>query len=94
MDEADKILGRGFQSQINDILQNVPLDVQIALFSATLPSEILEITKKFMRDPETILVKNEEITLDGIRQFYLEIDKEDWKLDTLIEVYNNLGRKI
>ena len=43
-----------------------------------------------MRDPATILVKNEELTLDGIKQFYIAIDKEEWKFDTLVELYNNI----
>jgi len=44
-----------------------------------------------MREPATILVKNEELTLDGIKQFYIAIDKEEWKFDTLVELYNNIG---
>jgi len=52
-----------------------------------MPPEILDMTKQFMRDPATILVKNEELTLDGIKQFYIAIDKEDWKFDTLVELY-------
>jgi superfamily II DNA/RNA helicase len=56
-----------------------------------MPNEILEITKQFMRDPATILVKNEELTLDGIKQFYIAIDKEEWKFDTLVELYKNMG---
>jgi len=55
-----------------------------------MPPEILEITKQFMREPATILVKNEELTLDGIKQFYIAIDKEEWKFDTLVELYNNI----
>lgn len=62
----------------------------MGLFSATMPPEILEITKKFMRNPATILVKNEELTLDGIKQFYIPIDKEEWKFPTLVELYKNL----
>jgi len=55
-----------------------------------MPSEIINLTKDFMRDPATILVKNEELTLDGIKQFYIAIDKDDWKFDTLVELYNNI----
>jgi translation initiation factor 4A len=90
LDEADEMLGRGFQEQIKDIFKLIPGDVQIALFSATMPPEILGLTKDFMRDPATILVKNEELTLDGIKQFYIAIDKEEWKFDTLVELYNNI----
>jgi superfamily II DNA/RNA helicase len=52
--------------------------------------EILEITKQFMRDPATILVKNDDLTLDGIKQFYIALDREEWKFDTLVELYNNI----
>jgi len=90
LDEADEMLGRGFQEQIKEIFKLIPGDVQIALFSATMPAEILALTKDFMRDPATILVKNEELTLDGIKQFYIAIDKEEWKFDTLVELYNNI----
>jgi translation initiation factor 4A len=90
LDEADEMLGRGFKDQINQIFQQIPPDVQVCLFSATMPNEILEITKQFMRDPATILVKNEELTLDGIKQFYIAIDKEEWKFDTLVELYKNM----
>jgi len=68
----------------------IPGDIQIALFSATMPTEILEMTKQFMRDPARILVKNEELTLDGIKQFFIAIEKEEWKFDTLKELYNNI----
>lgn len=43
-----------------------------------------------MRNPATILVKNEELTLDGIKQYYIPMEKEEWKYDTLIELYKNL----
>lgn len=56
-----------------------------------MPAEILEITNSFMRDPAKILVKNEALTLDGIKQFYIAIDQEQWKFDTLVELYNNIG---
>lgn len=55
-----------------------------------MPPEILDLSKEFMRDPATILVKNEELTLDGIKQFFIAIDKEEWKFDTLVELYNNI----
>jgi len=90
LDEADEMLGRGFKEQINQIFQLLPPDIQVTLFSATMPHEILELTKHFMRDPATILVKNEELTLDGIKQYYIAIDKEEWKFDTLVELYKNM----
>ena len=90
LDEADEMLGRGFLEQITAIFQNLPQDVQMGLFSATMPPEILELTKKFMRNPATILVKNDELTLEGIKQFYIAIEKEEWKFDTLIELFKSL----
>lgn len=68
LDEADEMLDRGFIDKIKMIFGKMPADVQVGLFSATLKEETMSITSKFMRDPVTILVKEEELTLDGIRQ--------------------------
>ena len=90
LDEADEMLSRGFKTQIQEIFKYLPGDVQVALFSATMPKQILYITKEFMRDPVKILVKKEELTLEGIRQYYIPISEEKWKLDVLIDLYKNL----
>merc|ERR1712225_180972 len=90
LDEADEMLSRGFKDQIYDIFKALPPSVQVALFSATMPPDILDLTSKFMRDPIRILVKNDELTLEGIRQFYIAIDREDWKVDTLCDLYETL----
>lgn len=90
LDEADEMLSRGFKDQIYEVFRLLPEDVQVALFSATMPLEVLEVTGKFMRDPKTILVKRDELTLEGIKQFYIGIDREDWKLDTLCDLYETL----
>uniref|UniRef100_A0A804PEX5 RNA helicase n=1 Tax=Zea mays TaxID=4577 RepID=A0A804PEX5_MAIZE len=78
LDEADEMLSRGFKDQVG-------------VFSATMPPEALEITRKFMNKPVRILVKRDELTLEGIKQFYVNIDKEDWKLDTLCDLYETLA---
>jgi len=90
LDEADEMLSRGFKEQIYDIFKFLPPNVQVALFSATMAPDILDLTSKFMRNPVRILVKKDELTLEGIRQFYIAIDKEDWKLDTLCDLYETL----
>jgi translation initiation factor 4A len=90
LDESDEMLSRGFKDQIYDIFRQLPSEVQVVLLSATMPSEVLEVTKRFMRDPKTILVKKEELTLEGIKQFYVNVEKEDWKLDTLCDLYETL----
>jgi len=63
----------------------------VILLSATMPPDVLEVTCKFMRDPVNILVKKEELTLEGIKQFYVNVEKEDWKLDTLSDLYDTLS---
>jgi len=55
-----------------------------------MPLEVLEVTTKFMRDPVRILVKKDELTLEGIKQFYIAVDKEEWKLGTLCDLYETL----
>jgi len=90
LDEADEMLSQGFKDQIYEIFQLLPGDTQVALFSATMPVEVLEVSKKFMRDPVRILVKRDELTLEGIKQFYIAVEKEDWKLDTLCDLYETI----
>jgi translation initiation factor 4A len=89
-DEADEMLSRGFKDQVYDIFKTLPPNVQVCLFSATMPPEVLDMTTKFMRDAVRILVKKDELTLEGIRQFYVAIEKEEWKLDTLCDLYETL----
>lgn len=60
------------------------------MFSATLPQDVLEMTSKFMTDPIKILVKRDELTLDGIKQFFVSVEKEEWKFDTLCDLYDTL----
>lgn len=90
LDEADEMLSRGFQDQIKQLFQYLPSDIQICLFSATLPPDILAMTKQFMRDPAKILVKKEDLTLEGIRQYYIPCEKAEWKIDILLDLYSNL----
>lgn len=90
LDEADEMLGRGFYDPIKEVFGILPPDVQVCLFSATMPLEILKMTQKFMRNPATILVKNDEVTLDGIKQYYVALEKEEWKDETLIELFKNI----
>ncbi|KAK9022667.1 hypothetical protein V6N11_002914 [Hibiscus sabdariffa] len=91
LDEADEMLSRGFKDQIYDIFQLLPAKIQVGVFSATMPPEALEITRKFMNKPVRILVKRDELTLEGIKQFYVNVEKEDWKLETLCDLYETLA---
>ncbi|KAF8897745.1 DEAD-domain-containing protein [Infundibulicybe gibba] len=78
LDEADELLNKGFKDQIYDV------------YRATLPYDVLEMTTKFMTDPIRILVKRDELTLEGIKQFFVAVEKEDWKFDTLCDLYDTL----
>ncbi|CRK93797.1 CLUMA_CG007325, isoform A [Clunio marinus] len=91
LDEADEMLSRGFKDQIQEVFKKLPNDVQVILLSATMPPEVLEVSKYFMRDPVRILVKKEELTLEGIRQFYVNVKQEQWKLGTLCDLYDTLS---
>lgn len=91
LDEADEMLSVGFTDQVYKIFKCLPPDVQVCLFSATMPPEILDMTKKFMRNPVRILVKKDELTLEGIQQFYVAAEREDWKLDILCDLYETMN---
>jgi translation initiation factor 4A len=91
LDEADQMLEDRFKEQISCILDlGFPQDCHIALFSATMPDSVVEIANKLLQNPVRILVPPEEVTLDGIKQFYVEIDKEEWKYDVLCDLYKQL----
>jgi len=90
LDEADEMLSRGFKDQIYEVFQLLPPQTQVVLLSATMPPDVLEVTKNFMRDPIRILVKRDELTLEGIKQFYVSVEKEEWKLDTLCDLYETV----
>lgn len=90
LDEADEMLSRGFKDQIYDVFRYMSNKIQVILLSATMPADVLEVTQKFMRDPIRILVKKEQLTLEGIKQFYIGVEREEWKLDTLCDLYETL----
>jgi len=90
LDEADEMLGMGFKEQIYDIYRYLPPATQVVLVSATLPHEVLELTTKFMNTPIRILVKRDEVTLEDIKQFFVAVEKEEWKFETLCDLYDTL----
>lgn len=90
LDEADEMLNKGFHEQIYDVYRYLPPSTQVVLVSATLPHDILEMTHKFMTDPVRILVKRDELTLEGIKQFFVAVEREEWKFDTLCDLYDTL----
>lgn len=96
LDEADEMLSRGFESQIKEIFSHLPETSQVLLLSATMPPEIFDIIDQMIKDPVKILVKKEDLTLDGIRQFFINVHSEAYKLDTLMDLYKlmDLGQVV
>ncbi|WCJ34407.1 eukaryotic initiation factor 4A-III [Euphorbia peplus] len=88
LDESDEMLSRGFKDQIYDMYRYLPPELQVVLISATLPNEILEMTSKFMTDPVKILVKRDELSLERIQQYFVEVEREDWKFETLCDLFD------
>ncbi|CAK7901743.1 ATP-dependent RNA helicase Fal1p [[Candida] anglica] len=90
LDEADELLSKGFKEQIYDIYRALPPSTQVVVVSATLPKTVLEMTSKFTTDPVRILVRQDDISLEGIKQYYVNCEKEVWKFDTLCDLYDNM----
>ncbi|XP_028074212.1 eukaryotic initiation factor 4A-15-like isoform X4 [Camellia sinensis] len=91
LDDADELLSCGFKDQIYDIFQLLPSKVQVGLFSVTMPPKALEITRKFMNKPVRILVKCDELTLEGIKQFYVNVDEEERKFEALCNLCETMA---
>ncbi|QLG71732.1 hypothetical protein HG535_0C00810 [Zygotorulaspora mrakii] len=91
LDEADEMLSSGFKEQIYQIFTLLPPTTQVVLLSATMPNDVLEVTTKFMRNPVRILVKKDELTLEGIQQFYINVEEEQFKYDCLTDLYDSIS---
>lgn len=91
LDEADRMLDRGFLDDIKDIFHLLPGNIQVGLFSATMPVETLQITEKFMNQPIKIIVKKEEQTLEGILQFYVDVEHSDHKYGVICDLVDTLN---
>lgn len=90
LDEADEMLSRGFKDQIYNIFHYLKEDIQVVLFSATLPSEILLMTNKFMRNPVEVIMKKENLNLEGIKQHFVALDDDSAKYDMLKKIFEHL----
>ncbi|TID13283.1 hypothetical protein CANINC_004969 [Pichia inconspicua] len=91
MDEADEMLSQGFKEQIYKVFQYLPETTQAVLLSATMPKDVIDVTSKFMRDPIRILVKKDELTLEGIKQFYVNVEEDQYKLMCLTDLYDSIS---
>lgn len=90
MDEVDEMLSTGFKEQVYNIFQFMNETIQIALFSATMPPNINGIVEQIVRNPVRILVKSEMLTLEGIKQFYVAVDDDTQKYETLKHLFSFL----
>ncbi|WLF77660.1 translation initiation factor eIF4A [Lodderomyces elongisporus] len=91
LDEADEMLSSGFKEQIYNIFRLLPETTQVVLLSATMPQDVLEVTTKFMNNPVRILVKKDELTLEGIKQYFINVEVEDYKFDCLVDLYDSIS---
>jgi len=85
LDEADEMLDMGFREDIELILKSVPRERQTVFFSATMPKQFMELTKKFQKNPQFVKVVHEKLTVPGIEQIYYEV-KENQKLEMMTRV--------
>jgi len=92
IDEADEMLKIGFKNQIYDIYQILPQNTQTALYSATMPNDVLELTNKFMNDPTKILLSQDEVSLDGLSQYYILVNNDDTKLLTILDLFETFTK--
>merc|ERR1719432_540181 len=93
LDEADEMLSRGFKDQIYDVFRHLDSKIQVILLSATMPADVMDVTTKFMRDPKRILVNKDELTLEGIRQFYVYVEKMHARDFTVSAMHGDMDQK-
>ena len=91
LDEADELLQNNFQEQLKSIITSLSKDTQICLFSATMPKEVLQLAKEFMQDPISILVKQNKLTLKGIKQYYINVKRGEYKFNTICDLFKNIN---
>jgi superfamily II DNA/RNA helicase len=91
LDEADELLSSGFKEQIYNIFQSFNSEIQVALFTATLPSYIDNVVEKIMRNPVKIFVKAERLTLEGISQYFVAVEDDKQKYATLKDLYSYIS---
>jgi translation initiation factor 4A len=91
IDEADEMLSNTFKQQFHKIIMRCKENVQIVLFSASYPDDIKKLSSTFLIDPVSIIMKSENLTLDGIAQYYVSLENDEHKLITLKDLYGNIS---
>ncbi len=84
LDEADRMLDMGFIDDVDFILRKLPNDSQTALFSATMPGEVVRLSDRYMNNPVEVLIDSDELSIDEIDQSYAIVDERS-KFPALVE---------
>jgi translation initiation factor 4A len=91
LDEADEMLRDRFADQVNEIVNiGLPKDCRVAFFSATMPPEVRDLAERILSDPVRVTLKTADVKLDGIKQFYVQLEDESWKLDCFCDIFESL----
>jgi len=93
LDEADEMLNMGFIDDIRDILQKMPEERQSVFFSATMPNEILDLTKRFMKDPQVVKITRKEVSNPNIKQLYFEL-RSELKVEAMVRLIDFYDLKL
>ena len=88
LDEADDILSEGIDDKLQFVFDKAPSGIQVVLISATMSINVFNTSRKIMHDPIKVLLRNNEVIVDLISQFYLDVETEELKFDTLLDLYN------
>ena len=91
LDECDEILSAGFQEQVRTVFERLPGSVQAVIVSATLSADVIAVSTAFLRDPVRILVPVEKVRLEGIKQYYVDCEQADVKVEVLCDLYDHLS---
>lgn len=91
IDEADRMFSTDNQEQMHSLFQLIPERCQITLVSATIDAEMLQLSQSFLRSPEAILVDKKSLSLSGIRQFFVQVETEEWKVECLRDLCDVLS---
>ena len=91
LDEADEMLRDRFAEQVSEIVNiGLPKDCRVAFFSATMPPEVKDLADKILSDPVRVTLKTADVKLDGIKQYYIELQDESWKLECFCDIFESL----
>ena len=86
IDDADKMIAQGFFEQIQEIIELLSLEIQLVAFSSTENMQLRKFEQKYIKGQNNIFIPNQNLTLEGVQHFYVYVEKEEWKYETLNEI--------